>query len=125
MIYLPKILIVDDEKDFLEVITVVLRDSGLDVYSISDSSEVFPIIKSFKPDVILLDVKLGQDNGCEICRDIKRNWETRNIKVLLHSAFTDVAWEWPRFGADGFMLKPYDLPDLLDNIKMLLPKQPE
>jgi DNA-binding response OmpR family regulator len=120
MNYLPKILLVDDEEDFLQLMSAMLRNNGFDVYSVSDINEVFTLIKSFKPDIILLDVKLGNQDGREICTQIKGNPETKNIKVLLHSAFSHVSWEYELCGADGFMLKPYDLSDLVTKIKALL-----
>jgi DNA-binding response OmpR family regulator len=121
MKYLPRVLIVDDETDFLQLMTVVLRSNGFDVYSIANGKNVFSTIRSCKPDIILLDVKLGNHDGREICKELKSNSETKHIKVLLHSAFSHVAWEYQNCGADGFLLKPDHIPDLLHKMKSLLP----
>ena len=120
MKYLPKILLVDDEGDFLRVITIMLRQKDFDVYSISDCTEIFTIVKSFKPDLIILDIRLGKYDGREICLQLKSNPETKGIKILLHSAFSEIREDYKICGADDFILKPYSMPELVEKIQGLL-----
>jgi len=120
MKYLPKILLVDDEGDFLRVITIMLRQMDFDVYSISDCTEIYTIVKSFKPDLIILDIRLGKHDGREICRELKKNAETRAIKILLHSAFSEIKEDYKTCGADDYILKPYSMPELVEKIQGLL-----
>ena len=120
MKYLPKILLVDDEGDFLRVITIMLRQMDFDVYSISDCTEIYTIVKSFKPDLIILDIRLGKHDGREICRELKNSAETRAIKILLHSAFSEIKEDYKICGADDYILKPYSMPELVEKIQGLL-----
>jgi len=116
MQYLRRILLVDDESDFLAVGTSFLKQSGFDVYSSTDGNQVLPIAKSYKPDLLVLDVKLNDYDGRVICRQLKDDSETKSIKIILHSAFPDVGLEYRTYGADEFILKPYTIDLLLSRI---------
>lgn len=119
MKYLPKILLVDDEGDFLRVISIMLREKGFDVYSISDYTEILTIAKTYKPDVIVLDVRPGKSDGREIDEQLKNNSDTKAIKILLHSAFTMTENDYKTCGAEGFILTPYSMPVLSAKIQGL------
>ena len=114
---LRKILLVDDESDFLSVSTSFLRKSGFDVHSCTDGREVFPAVKNYNPDLIILDVKLNDQDGRTICRQLKNDLLTKGIKIILQSAFPDVGREYHIYGAEEFILKPYTIDHLLSRIK--------
>lgn len=116
MKYPAKILIVDDETDFLSVSASILRDKGFEVYALSGGEELLHAVRSFKPHLILLDVKLGNLDGRLLCRQLKEDPETSSIRVILQSAFTEVGKEYNLFGAEEFMLKPYTIDHLISRI---------
>ena len=120
MKYLPRILLVDDEVDHLHLLTALLRENGFDVYSLSHPEDIFTTIKVFKPGIIILDVKLGNYDGKEICRQLRANQDTKDIKVILHSAFPEIEKEYQQCGAQEFILKPTELSHLISRLNFHL-----
>lgn len=116
MTYLPKILLIDDEEDFLSICSPFLRNNGFDVYSLSTEDDVFKIVRAFKPLLIILDVRMGVHDGRKICQQLKEDPGTKSIKIILHSAFSHIENEWQKYGAEDFILKPYSLSQLISKI---------
>jgi two-component system phosphate regulon response regulator PhoB len=109
-----RILVVDDDRDILEIIEFILGDSGYVVETLADGHFLFDRIRSFKPDLIILDIMLGGMDGRELCRDIKTNIETHSIPVVMISAshaLTDI--NSPSSKPDDFIAKPFDIDALL------------
>jgi DNA-binding response OmpR family regulator len=101
-----KILAVDDDNDILEVLRFVLEDSGYEVETLSDGRYLFDKIKSNSPDLILLDIMLGNLDG------------THDIPVILISASHNIADSITRKGApNAFIAKPFDIDVLLNTIQ--------
>jgi DNA-binding response OmpR family regulator len=120
MKYLPRILLVDDEVDHLHLLTAILRENGFDVYSLSNPDDIFATIKVFKPNIIILDVKLGNYDGKEICARLKADESTRAIKVILHSAFPEIEEEYHLCGAEEFIIKPTNISHLISRLNFHL-----
>ena len=116
MKYLPKILLVEDEIDHLDLISTMLRAKGFDVYSLWDGEEVLPVAKTFKPNLVIIDVKLGSFDGRELCRQLKTDPLTGDIKVILYSGLPDVENEYRDYGAEDFIAKPCPAPHLVSRI---------
>jgi DNA-binding response OmpR family regulator len=117
-----KILAVDDDKDILEVLQFILEDSGYEVDTLSNGKYLFEEIKAHTPDLILLDILLGNLDGRELCKDVKSRLETHDIPVILISASHNIANTMNQIGApDAFIAKPFDINYLLDTIKTQLP----
>ena len=117
-----RILAVDDDKDILEVLQFILEDSGYEVDTLMDGRYLFEKIKAHTPDLILLDIMLGNLDGRELCKDVKTTSETNNIPVILVSASHNVPSAANNIGApNAFLAKPFDIDDLLDIIKLQLP----
>jgi DNA-binding response OmpR family regulator len=66
--------------------------------------------------LILLDIKLGEYDGRNICLQLKNNPETKLIKVVLYSAFPETSVDVSKYGADDFVLKPYEMDHLITRI---------
>src|SRR5689334_5824930 len=109
MKYLPKILIVDDDQDYLSRSAALLRKSGFDVYSLIDADEVFAIVESYRPDVVVIDVRLGTHDGRTICSQIKNSSESNLPKIILQSFLPEFGNEYTNYGADDLLLKPHTL----------------
>jgi two-component system phosphate regulon response regulator PhoB len=117
-----RILAVDDDRDILDVIQYILEDSGYEVSTLSDGRYLFERIKTLSPDLILLDIMLGNLDGRELCKDVKAREETHDIPVILISASHNVGEHMDKKGApNAFIAKPFDISELLDTIKMQLP----
>jgi len=113
-----RILAVDDDKDILEILQYILEDSGYEVETLSDGHFLFEKIKANTPDLILLDIMLGNMDGRDLCKAVKTKDETHDIPVILISASHNVAGSMDQKGApDAFIAKPFDIDDLLSAIK--------
>jgi len=117
MKYLPKILILDDESDFLSRSSALLRKSGFDVYSLLDAEEVFGIVERYRPDIVFLDIRLGSHDGRSICREIRDRYDIKFPKIILQSVLPEFGMEYREHGADDFLLKPFTMDQLIAMIK--------
>jgi two-component system phosphate regulon response regulator PhoB len=115
-----KILVIDDDADLLFLGSSLLRQKGFDVFSLARPENILHVIKSFQPDLILLDIKLGDQDGRHICLQLKNNPDIRPIKIILYSAFPETSVDVSKYGADDFVLKPYDFKYLVDRIDQQL-----
>jgi DNA-binding response OmpR family regulator len=117
-----RILAVDDDNDILEVLQYILEDSGYEVDTLTDGHHLFEKIKAHVPDLILLDIMLGNMDGRQLCKDVKAKQETHDIPVILVSASHNTSGLMHQKGApDAFIEKPFDIDTLLDTIKLQLP----
>lgn len=113
-----RILAVDDDKDILEVLQFILEDSGYEVDTLSDGHHLLDTIKRKAPDLILLDIMLGNMDGRELCKSVKRESVTHNIPVILISASHNITSSMNQEGApNDFIAKPFDINNLLNKIK--------
>lgn len=114
-----RILAVDDNEDILEVMKLILEDYGYEVTTLADGLMIFDVIDSSHPDLILLDVMLGNADGRELCRQLKLKEETHDIPVILVSASHQVAERLSvSSGApDDFLAKPFDIDDLVEKVE--------
>jgi DNA-binding response OmpR family regulator len=119
---MKRLLVVDDERDFLDVACMILQEHGFKVEGIANPDDILPAIKNFKPDLILMDIKMGNFDGRKTCAEIKESPDTSHIKIILNSAFTDAKYFYQKYHADDFILKPYDVEDLVSRIRKLLSK---
>jgi len=111
-----RILIIDDDVDLLFLGSSLLKQRGFEVCSLSRADEAFETVHSFKPHLILLDVKLGDKDGRDICLRLKTDPETHFIKIILYSAFPETSVEYSKYGADDFIVKPYEFSHLVERI---------
>lgn len=114
---MKKVLIVDDDRDILEVVQMILKEAGYDVKSIADSDDVLSIVHTYQPDLILLDLVLsvGMDGGA-VCEHLKKNPATRHIPIIMFSAHPLAEKKVKSYGADNFMPKPFQIDKLLSMI---------
>lgn len=113
-----KILAVDDDKDILEVLQFILEDSGYEVDILSDGNNLLDTVKNVMPDLILLDIMLGNLDGRELCKAVKKEIITHNIPVILISASHNISNAMNQEGApNDFIAKPFDINNLLGKIK--------
>ena len=118
---MPKILVIDDDKDLLEIIYALLSRKGYEVEIDSNWDSANNKIASFQPQVILLDVFLTGIDGLEICKQLKSQPQTRDIPVLIFSAYPRIAEKVTyEYGADDFIAKPFELNDLVDKVHSVL-----
>ena len=116
-----RIIVVDDNEDILEIIKLILEGYDYDVLTLADGSLLFENIREFKPDLILLDIMLGNMDGRELCKAVRGNDKTKDIPIIFVSASHSIS---DRFMATGsnvdFLAKPFDINELLDKVAMSL-----
>lgn len=118
-----KILIVDDNPDILDILSIIMEQDGHMTKTIDDGNDFNSSIISFQPDLILLDIMLGQYDGRELCSDLKSNITTRHIPVIMISAshFPESFFERGCM-PEGFISKPFDIVHVSKTVNMVLTK---
>ncbi|OGR62950.1 MAG: hypothetical protein A2X31_04230 [Elusimicrobia bacterium GWB2_63_22] len=119
-----KIVMIEDSKAASTVLKEVLEAEGHTVLHAADGVAGLALARREKPDLILLDLLLPKLNGYEVCNALMRDNLTRHTPILIISTLdTDESKEKAKqCGARNFMKKPYNLDDLLREIKRLLPQ---
>lgn len=108
-----RILVVENNLDILELITIVLKEEGYIVSAYSSEKNIFEHIISFNPDAILLDVIRPTLEGTELCRQIKAAERTSHIPVIVLSTHSQIQ-KAKEICADEVVEKPFDIDGLLD-----------
>lgn len=117
-----RILVLDDDQNILDIVSFILTEDGYEVQTVSTGEEVFSLIRQFDPDLVLMDVMLGNMDGRVICKDLKQSNETYHLPVILISGTHDLADSLNQIGApNDFIPKPFDLEVLLSKVKAQLP----
>lgn len=119
---MSKILVVEDEKNILELVRFNLEREGFQVISTLDGDHGLELARGEKPDLIVLDVMLPGMNGLEVCRELQQDPETRFIPVIMLSARAE---ELDRvlgleMGADDYIVKPFSPRELVARVKARL-----
>ena len=117
---MSKIVIVDDSIDLLEVLKYFLEEKGYEIEILTDTNALVPVIRSFSPDLILLDIFLQGEDGREICKDLRKHEETKYLCVLLFSASSKALTDYKEHGADGYLEKPFGLNEIIEKITATL-----
>ena len=117
----PRILIVDDEGDFIELVKFRLANLGCDFLVAGDGVRALTQAREGKPDLILLDILLPDLDGLSVCEILRRQPATKKIPVIFMSALTsEVTKRTASMHAVDFFTKPIDLNRLEKRIAELL-----
>lgn len=107
-----KILVVDDDKDILEPIALILEEEGYRVEMTAKGEETYKKVTSFKPDLILLDILMSGNDGRKICKKLKSDSKTKNIIIVMMSAHPGADKDSIDAGANDFIAKPFEIGEL-------------
>ena len=122
----PKILVVEDEADILDVLEYTLAREGFRVLSTRDGSEAAAIARREAPRLVLLDLMLPGLDGLEVCRKLKADAVTRDIPVVMLTAKgeeSDIILGLG-LGADDYVTKPFSPKELVARVKAVLRRGP-
>jgi len=120
---MKKLLIVDDDKDLLEMVEMALSEQGFDVHTSTEGSSFFSQLEKLKPDIVLLDVFLNDADGRELCYQLKSDPLYDHIPVALYSAGHMGNSTIINSRADTFITKPFDLEQLGNKLRTMLTKE--
>ena len=109
---MKKILVADDDPGIVDVMQILLEDDGYEVITTMDGRKIKTLCKK-KPDLIFLDIWMSGMDGKIICKELKADPSTTNIPVVMFSANRDTKEIALECGADNFILKPFEISDLL------------
>jgi two-component system, OmpR family, phosphate regulon response regulator PhoB len=117
-----KILLIEDERPIVEVLTYNLTKEGFDVYSAADGREGLSRARAVLPELIVLDLMLPVIDGLQVCRELRSDSKTQGIRVLMLTARSEEVDEIVGFnmGADDYVTKPFKLKPLIHRVKALL-----
>ncbi|MCR8561992.1 response regulator [Mucilaginibacter sp. BJC16-A38] len=108
-----KIIIIEDDHDILDMMQYILEDEGYEVVVYRFAALVDEIVQG-QPHLILLDEKLPDKSGHELCTEIKKHPGLKGIPVILVSADSKIEQIASNCKADGYIAKPFDLTTLID-----------
>lgn len=114
------VLVVDDEIDILDSVEAVLDIDGYQVFRCSDPLKAIGMLKKLKPNLLILDIMMPLKTGPEVLLEMKADAEIKHIPCILMSAGTNSTYEQSVYKWDIYMKKPFDLDELLDNVKKLI-----
>jgi DNA-binding response OmpR family regulator len=107
-----RVLVADDDPGICDALSLILMDAGYDVTTTLDGRSVLDL-NSDLPDLILLDIRMSGIDGREVCRQLKSQSHTTHIPVVMISANRDTPVIAGEVGAEGFVMKPFEMDDLL------------
>ena len=120
-----KILIADDDTYVHELFTAVLSSNEFDIIHAYDGQETVERVDNEQPDLIVLDIMMPIKDGRDICRDLKKNPRTKDIKILMLSGKDEQLDRIVGFesGADGYIAKPFSPSHVARRIKKMFEKE--
>jgi DNA-binding response OmpR family regulator len=119
-----KILVIDDDFDILEPISLILEEEGYLVETMTKGERSIKKVNEFKPDLILLDMLLSGSDGRKICAKLKGSSKSNRIPIVMMSAHPGAEKESKTCGADSFLAKPFETKDLINIVKEYSTKEP-
>lgn len=115
-----RIMIVDDDKDFLRELKETLYLCGYNIKTVSDSSTAFRIARKIKPDAILLDMKMNKKNGFHVAEELKQSNETSGIPIIAMSGYFPIEKDFILLDYSNMkarIKKPFSISVLIDEIE--------
>ncbi|MCX5753950.1 MAG: response regulator [Candidatus Krumholzibacteria bacterium] len=115
---MTKILIVDDEVNVRKLYSEELRNEGYHTISASTIKEALETVEKEEPDLVILDIKLGEESGIDALMKIAK--QRKHLPVILNSAYSIYRDNFQTWAADAYIVKSVDLAPLKEKIRDLL-----
>ncbi|MEE8273023.1 MAG: response regulator, partial [Alphaproteobacteria bacterium] len=118
----PRVLIVEDEADLVTLLTYNLQKDGFATLCARDGDEALLVASEEGPDLILLDWMLPNRSGLEVCRQLRRSAQTRDIPIIMLTARGEESDRVRGLdsGADDYVAKPFSMPELLARMRAVM-----
>lgn len=125
----PRILVVDDEPNIVDMVTTVLEFHDFEMSSAATAAEAYAAAHTHRPDLVVLDVMLPDGDGFEVCRTLRRSLPRVGIVLLTAKDAHSERVAGLTFGADDYVTKPFNIDELLARVRAvlrrILPEAPE
>src|SRR5512136_1250075 len=117
-----KILIVDDEKDIVDLISYNLEKEGFTTVEAYDGERALRLVKAKRPDLLILDLMLPGIRGLEVCKFIRKNTDTATLPIIMLTAKGDQVDKilGLEMGADDYITKPFNVRELIARIRAVI-----
>ena len=115
-----RILVVDDESSISELVATSLKFVGFDVRTASSGSQALQIAQEFQPHALILDVMLPDQNGFEVCRQIRSEGQKVGVLFLTAKDSVEDKIAGLTIGGDDYVTKPFSLEELVARLRALL-----
>jgi DNA-binding response OmpR family regulator len=124
---MAKILIVDDESQVTTLLEIILSARGYDVIPVNESALAVQVALETRPDLIILDLMMPDPDGFKVCRMLRADNRFIFTPILILTVLDDTDSRIVAFGAgaDDYLIKPYDVDELVSTIKTLLHEEIE
>lgn len=113
-----KVLVVEDDEDLLQMVTLMLEFHQFEVKSLSTGNDFLNTVIEEKPDMVVMDIFLAGADGRELCKELKSSSALLKTPVLLYSAGNISMDSIKDSGANDFLHKPFDMLELLKRIQL-------
>jgi DNA-binding response OmpR family regulator/HPt (histidine-containing phosphotransfer) domain-containing protein len=115
----PKIMIVDDDLDWLRTIPILLQPWGMKITTLANPQQFWDVLQSVRPDAIVLDIQMPEINGLELCQILRSDPQWQQLPILVLSASRDEISQQEAFkvGADDYLCKPMMGSELAQRIR--------
>lgn len=117
---MPRVLLVEDARDLASLLAQNLRLEGLDVRTVEDGREALPLVRSWVPDLVILDLMLPGIDGFEVLRAIRAHSSDLPVLILSARGEEQDKVRGFRLDADQYVTKPFSLIELLERVHALL-----
>ena len=113
---MTRVMVVEDDRDISEMLSIVLNDAGMDVDLVDRGDEVIKTFRQNPPDLVLLDLMLPGKDGVTVCQELRNETLVPIVMLTAKSDTTDIV-KGLEAGADDYMIKPFKDQELLARIK--------
>lgn len=115
-----RLLIVDDQKGIRRLLTEVFLEYGYEIDSCANGIKALEVIPEFKPDLIIMDVKMPGMNGIDVLKKLRET--DKDIRVIMMTAYGDQHYinQAETLGVARFLIKPFDLNELKEQVEEIL-----
>jgi phosphate regulon transcriptional regulator PhoB len=122
MVMKKKVLVVDDEKDIVDLIAYNLEKEGFATLRAYDGEAALGLVKANKPDLIILDLMLPGVRGLDVCRFIRKSPDTETLPIIMLTARSDQTDKilGLEIGADDYITKPFSVRELIARVRAVL-----
>jgi CheY-like chemotaxis protein len=120
---MPRILVIDDNELIAKMLDETLTEDGYEVRTAHDANTGYSTAIEFMPDLILMDIQLPDVTGFDLCRLIKNRSELRSVPIIMITGTarsTEDKVKGFQMGIDDYLLKPFDMPELLERVRAVL-----
>jgi two-component system, OmpR family, alkaline phosphatase synthesis response regulator PhoP len=120
----PRILIADDEENIVISLEFLMKREGFEVLIAQDGEQAVEMIRTEKPDLVLLDIMMPKKSGFEVCQEVRSDPSLESVRILMLTAKgreTEVA-KGLALGADCYVTKPFSTKELVERVRGMLAK---